>query len=87
MVWPRLGSFVPGPIDPSTHRIAPVAGLGRLDPLARDAGAGLGELGDAVVDAVVAEVRPVRAERVRLDGVDADREVLVVDRADHVGAA
>ena len=51
------------------------------------AGARRGELRDAVVDAVVAEVRPVRAERVRLDGVDADREVRVVDRADHVGAA
>ncbi len=74
------------PHRPQHPAHAPVGGLGRLDPLARDAGARLGELRDPVLDAVVAEVRPVRAERVRLDGVDADREVLVVDRADHVGA-
>lgn len=65
---------------------APVGALGGLDALAGDAGPGLGELGDAVVDAVVGEVRPVRTEGVRLDGVDADGEIGVVDAADDVGA-
>lgn len=53
---------------------------------ARDPRARLGELEDAVVDAVVAEVRPVGPEGVGLDAVDTDGEVRVVDRLDHVGA-
>ena len=47
--------------------------------------AGLGQLVDAVLDAVLAEVAEVGAEGVGLDAVDADLEVGVVHRADDVG--
>ena len=86
MVWPRLGSLVPGPIEPSTQRMRPSRCFCRLDPLAGDLARPCGELFDAVVDAVVGEVRPVGAEGVGFDGVDADREVGVVDVRDDIRA-
>jgi hypothetical protein len=74
--------LVPGPIEPRTQRCCPVL----VGDLAGDARTGLGELEYAFGDVVLPQGREVRAERVRLDAVDADREVLLVDRADDVGA-
>ena len=66
--------------EPGLLRRGP--GVGRL---AGDGGAGPGELTDAVLDAVLAEIAEVRPEGVGLDAVDADRQVGVVDGADDVG--
>ncbi len=63
-----------------------VARLEFLDGAAGDLGTGPGELLDAVLDAVVREVRPVRAEGVRLDGVDPGLEVRRVDGGHDVGS-
>ena len=65
------------------------ARLVRRRPAVRDLpgepGAGLGERVDPVLDAVLRQVGQVGAEGVGLDEVAADREVGVVDGADHVG--
>ncbi len=64
-----------------------IAGLEVLGDPPRDLRAGARELLDAILDAVVGEVRPVGAEGVRLDRVDARLEVGAVDRLEDVGAA
>jgi hypothetical protein len=82
----QRGQLRPGPHRAEDPPHPSVRRLGRLRPLASDRGALLGELGDAVVDAVVGEVRPVRAERVGLHCIHADRVVRVVDAGDDVRA-
>ena len=75
---------MPGPIEPITQRGWSV-GRPLVDDLAGDARAGLGELLDAVLDAVLREVGEVGAEGVGLDAVDPDVEVGLVHGADDVG--
>ena len=71
-----------------THRADHEAGLLRGGPgvgrVAREACPGERQLLDAVGDAVLAQVGQVRAEGVRLDRVDADGQVVVVDLPDDV---
>ncbi len=71
--------------DRPEHPPWTVGGRDLVGDPASHARAGLGELRDARLDAVLGEVGPVRAERVRLDRVDADVEVGPVDARDHVG--
>ena len=77
-MWPRVGSLVPGPMEPSTQRCRPVDGRELVGDLARDPRAGLRQLVNALRDVVLGERREVRAEGVRLDAVHADREVRLV---------
>ncbi len=79
----QLGAGADGAEDPA---LAAVAGGEVVGGLAGDAGAGLGEFVDALGDVVLGHRGVVRAEGVRLDAVHADAEVLLVDRADDVGA-
>jgi hypothetical protein len=81
---PERGQFGAG-ADAPEHEPGLVGRRPRVGGLAGDRGAGTRELADAVLDAVLAEVAEVRAEGVRLDAVDADREVGLVHRADDVG--
>ncbi|CAM5414097.1 hypothetical protein STANM309S_01994 [Streptomyces tanashiensis] len=76
---PRVGSFVPGPMEPRTQR-APVGGRVGVGGGAGDPGAGLGQLVHLALDAVLGERGQVRPEGVGLDVVHADREVGVVGR-------
>jgi hypothetical protein len=70
---------VPGPT-------APPLGSGRLGGhLARDAGAGLGQLLDSLGDVVLAEVAEVGAESVGLDAVDPGGEIGLMHGPDDVG--
>ncbi len=72
--------------DRAEHPAHPaVLCLERLSGAPRDLGAGARELLDALLDAVVGEVGPVRAERVGLDRVDARLEIGGVDGLDDVG--
>ena len=85
MTCPSVGSLVPGPMEPSTQRGR--SGLGhRVHGLAGDPRPGLGQLGDPVGDAVLAEVGEVRAERVGRHAVRTGGQVRVVDRAHDVRA-
>ncbi len=68
--WPRVGSLVPGPIEPSTKR-GRLGGGPAVGRLAGDAGRRPAKLVDALGDAVLAEVGEVGAEGVGLDAVDA----------------
>ena len=73
--------------DRADHPARVVRGRALVDHVAGDARAGLGELLDAVLDAVFGEVGEVGAEGVGLDAVDADVEVGLVHRADDVDPA
>ena len=68
------------------HPSRPVRGTVLVRAPPRDRGTGLGELGDALDDVVVAEVGGVRTEGVRLHTVHTHSEVGVVDALDHVRA-
>ena len=83
-MWPRLGSFVPGPIEPATKRGAAVGGVAVGD-LAGDARGGDVELVGAVGDVVLGEHRAEAAEAGRLHGIDADVEEGGVHAGDDVG--
>ncbi len=73
--------------DGAEHPALLPGGLGEpVGGLAGDARAGLGQLVDPAGDVVLAEGGGVGSERVGLDAVHADREVLLVDRPDDVGA-
>ena len=73
--------------DGAEHPALLSGGLGEpVGDLAGDAGAGLGELLDPAGDVVLTQGGGVGPEGVRLDAVHADREVLLVHRADDVGA-
>ena len=78
-----------GQLRARPHRAEHVARpVGRREPvgdLPRDAGAGHGELADAVGDAVLPQGGQVGAEGVRLDGVGAGGEVGLVDLGHDVG--
>ena len=78
----QLGAGADGAEDPA---LTAVAGGEVVGGLAGDAGAGLGQLVDAVGDVVLGHGGVVCAERVGLDAVDAGLEVGLVDRTDDVG--
>ena len=78
------GEFGPRPHRPQDPAHPTVFGLVSFGAFPRDASACCCELFDAVVDAVIGEVGPVRAEGIRLDAVHADRKVAVVNAANEV---
>ncbi len=70
-MWPRVGSFVPGPMEPQHPPPAAVAAGELVGHLAGDAGARLGQLVHAVGDLVLGHGRVVGAEGVHLHAVHA----------------
>ena len=71
--------------DAAEHPAWPLRCAVRVRGLAGDPRRGLGQLGDPVGDAVLAQRGEIGAEGVGLDRIDADLEVGVVDRPDDVG--
>ena len=84
MIWPSVGNFVPGPIDPGDEAWLSGTGVGVGDA-PRDARRGERQLVGAVGDAVLGEHDRERAEGVGLDDVDPDVEERAVQRVDDVG--
>ena len=77
--WPSVGSFVPGPADPTTNR-GRVRRRVLLAGRARDLGGAAVQLAGLVRDPELCEDDLVRPERVGLDRVAARGEVRLVDR-------
>ena len=79
----QRGQFGPGTDRPEhpSPALRRRPGVGRRSG---DDGAGTCEFEDAVLDVVLGEVREVRPEGVRLDAVDPDLEVGIVDGRDDV---
>ncbi len=68
-----------------TQHIAVLAIVVGIRHLAGDSRTGFGEFVDAVDDVVLGQIGPVGAERVRLDGIDADVEVRAMHPRDDLG--
>ena len=78
----QLGAGAHGAEYPTHTAIRRFVGFGNV---AGDPGARLGQLGDAIVDAVIVQIGPVGAEGIGFNAVDAHIEIGAVNVGNHVG--